>query len=29
MFDEEITIALWSLNAFKVPGADGLHAGFF
>ena len=27
--DEEITTALWSLKAFKTPGPDGLHAGFF
>ena len=27
--DEEITSALWSLKAFKAPGPDGLHAGFF
>ena len=27
--DEEIAGALWSLKAFKAPGSDGLHAGFF
>nr|XP_023916394.1 uncharacterized protein LOC112027993 isoform X3 [Quercus suber]XP_023916396.1 uncharacterized protein LOC112027993 isoform X3 [Quercus suber] len=27
--DEEIRTALWSLKAFKSPGPDGLHAGFF
>ena len=27
--DEEISIAVWSLKAFKAPGPDGLHAGFF
>ena len=27
--DEEIREALWSLKAFKAPGPDGLHAGFF
>ena len=26
---EEIKNALWSLKAFKAPGLDGLHAGFF
>ena len=26
---EEIRAALWSLKAFKAPGPDGLHAGFF
>lgn len=26
---EEIKSALWSLKAFKAPGLDGLHAGFF
>ena len=26
---EEIKNALWSLKAFKAPGPDGLHAGFF
>ena len=25
----EIKAALWSLKAFKAPGPDGLHAGFF
>ena len=27
--DEEIKNGLWSLKAFKAPGPDGLHAGFF
>ena len=27
--DEEIREALWSIKAFKAPGPDGLHAGFF
>ena len=27
--DEEIKNALWSMKAFKSPGPDGLHAGFF
>ena len=27
--EEEIKSALWSLKAFKAPGPDGLHAGFF
>ena len=27
--EDEIKAALWSLKAFKVPGSDGLHAGFF
>ncbi|KAL0013397.1 hypothetical protein SO802_000466 [Lithocarpus litseifolius] len=27
--DEEIRTALWSLKAFKAPGLDGLHTGFF
>ena len=26
---EEITTTLWSLKAFKAPGPNGLHAGFF
>ena len=26
---EEIKNFLWSLKAFKAPGPDGLHAGFF
>ena len=26
---EEIKAALWSLKAFKAPGPDGLHVGFF
>ena len=29
MTDEEIKAALWSLKAYKAPGPDGLHAGFF
>lgn len=29
MTDKEIKHALWSLKAFKSPGPDGLHAGFF
>ncbi|KAL0012167.1 hypothetical protein SO802_007275 [Lithocarpus litseifolius] len=27
--DDEIKAGLWSLKAFKAPGPDGLHAGFF
>lgn len=27
--DEEISTALWSMKAYKAPGPDGLHAGFF
>ena len=27
--EEEIKTALWSLKAFKAPGPDGLHAGFY
>ena len=27
--EEEIKSALWSLKAFKAPGPDGLHTGFF
>ena len=27
--EEEIKATLWSLKAFKAPGLDGLHAGFF
>ena len=27
--EDEIKAALWSLKAFKAPGPDGLHAGFF
>ena len=27
--EDEIRVALWSLKAFKAPGPDGLHAGFF
>lgn len=26
---DEIKARLWSLKAFKAPGVDGLHAGFF
>lgn len=26
---DEIKAGLWSLKAFKAPGPDGLHAGFF
>lgn len=26
---EEIKEALWSMQAYKAPGPDGLHAGFF
>lgn len=26
---EEIKEALWSSKAYKAPGLDGLHAGFF
>ena len=26
---EEVKNALWSLKAYKAPGPDGLHAGFF
>lgn len=29
MTEDEIKAALWSLKAFKAPGPDGLHAGFF
>ena len=29
VIDAEIVTALWSLKAFKSPGPDGLHAGFF
>ncbi|KAK9987983.1 hypothetical protein SO802_028222 [Lithocarpus litseifolius] len=29
VFKEEIATALWSLNAFKAPGPDGLYASFF
>lgn len=29
VIDEEIKAGLWSLKAFKAPGPDGLHAGFF
>lgn len=29
MSEEEIKAALWSLKAFKAPGLDGLHTGFF
>lgn len=27
--EEEISAALWSLKAFKAPGPDGLHVGFY
>ena len=27
--EDEIKAALWSLKAFKAPGSDGLHVGFF
>ena len=27
--DAEIKDSLWALKAFKAPGPDGLHAGFF
>ena len=27
--EDEIKATLWSLKAFKAPGLDGLHAGFF
>lgn len=27
--DLEIAASLWSLKAFKAPGPDGLHVGFF
>ena len=27
--EEKIKSALWSLKAFKAPGPDGLHVGFF
>ena len=27
--EEEIRVGLWALKAFKAPGPDGLHAGFF
>ena len=27
--EDEIRAALWSLKAFKAPGSDGLHVGFF
>lgn len=29
MSDEEIVAVVWSLKAFKAPGPDGLHVGFF
>ena len=29
VIDEEIKAGLWSMKAFKAPGPDGLHAGFF
>lgn len=27
--NDDISAGLWSLKAFKAPGLDGLHAGFF
>lgn len=27
--EDEVKAALWSFKAFKVPGPDRLHAGFF
>ena len=27
--DEEIKVGIWSLKAFKTPGPNSLHAGFF
>ena len=27
--EDEIKMTLWSLKAFKAPGPNGLHAGFF
>ena len=27
--EEEVKAALWSLKAFKAPGLNGFHAGFF
>ena len=27
--EEEVRAAIWSMKAFKAPGPDGLHAGFF
>ena len=29
VMEDEIKTAPWSLKAFKAPGPDGLHAGFF
>ena len=29
VLNEDISAGLWSLKAFKAPGSDGLHAGFF
>ena len=29
VIEEEIRAGLWSLEAFKAPGPDGLHVGFF
>ena len=27
--NEDISVGLWSLKAFKAPGPDGLFVGFF
>ena len=29
VIDKEIRTSFWSLKAFKAPGPDGLHTGFF
>ena len=29
VIEEEVRATLWSLKAFKFPGPNGLHAGFF
>ena len=29
VIEEEISVALWSLKAFKAPGPNGLNAGFY
>ena len=26
---KDVKMSLWSLKAFKAPGPDGLHPGFF